>query len=61
VQNKSKAPILRDKNYSPYYLEKRFGGLEILSRDDKSLKRKPDNIKFSQIRGSRKRSGEKFS
>ncbi len=42
----SKAPIYKEiKKYSPYYLEKRFGGLEILSRDDKEFKEKPDNIK----------------
>jgi len=40
-----KAPIYKEiKKYSPYYLEKRFGGLEILSRDDKEFKEKPDNM-----------------
>ncbi len=40
-----KAPIYRDiKLYSPYYLEKRFGGLEIVSRADSSFKEKPDNL-----------------
>ena len=41
----SKAPIYKEvKKYSPYYLEKRFGGLEILSKKDSSFKEKPDNM-----------------
>jgi len=41
----SKSPIYREvKKYSPYYLDKRFGGLEILSREDKEFKEKPDNM-----------------
>ncbi len=31
------------KKYSPYYFEKRFGGLEILSKEDKNFKVKPSN------------------
>ena len=34
------------KKYSPYYIEKRFGGLEILSKRDKEFKEKPDNTNF---------------
>ncbi len=30
--------------YSPYYIDKRVGGLNIKSREDKSFKEKPDNI-----------------
>ncbi len=32
------------KKYSPYYFEKRFGGLEILSKEDKEFKIKPSNM-----------------
>ena len=32
------------KKYSPYYLDKRFGGLTILSKEDKNFKEKPLNI-----------------
>ena len=40
-----KAPIYKEiTKYSPYYLEKRFGGLEILNKEDKKFKEKPDNI-----------------
>jgi hypothetical protein len=34
------------KEYSPYYIEKRFGGLEILKKDDKEFKEKPSNEAF---------------
>jgi len=30
-------------SYSPYYLEKRFGGLEIRSKEDSAFKLKPSN------------------
>ncbi len=32
------------KKYSPYYLEKRLGGLQIRSKEDKEFKEKPDNM-----------------
>ncbi len=32
------------KQYSPYYLDKRFGGLQIMSKEDKEFKEKPDNM-----------------
>jgi hypothetical protein len=32
------------QHYSPYYLEKRFGGLEIRSKKDEEFKEKPNNI-----------------
>ncbi len=32
------------KQYSPYYLDKRFGGLQIMSKEDKTFKEKPDNM-----------------
>jgi len=42
-----KAPIYKEiKKYSPYYLEKRLGGLEILSKKDKEFREKPDNIQI---------------
>ena len=34
------------KEFSPYYIEKRFGGLEILSKQDKEFKEKPSNEMF---------------
>ncbi len=40
----TKAPIYKSiTKYSPYYLDKRFGGLQILKRDDKEFKEKPIN------------------
>jgi hypothetical protein len=39
-----KAPIYKEiKEYSPYYLEKRFGGLEIRKKGDENFKEKPSN------------------
>jgi len=37
------------KEYSPYYIEKRFGGLEILSKKDKEFKEKPSNESFFKV------------
>jgi len=34
------------QKYSPYYLEKRFGGLQILSKSDKNFKLEPDNMEL---------------
>jgi len=34
------------KEYSPYYIEKRFGGLEILNKQNKEFKEKPTNETF---------------
>jgi len=31
------------QTYSPYYLDKRFGGLQIMSKEDTSFKEKPTN------------------
>jgi len=40
-----KAPIYKEvKKYSPYYLDKRFGGLQIMNKEDEKFKEKPDNI-----------------
>ena len=32
------------KAYSPYYLDKRLGGLRIMSKTDKDFKEQPDNV-----------------
>jgi hypothetical protein len=32
------------KQFSPYYLDKRFGGLQIMSKADKEFKEKPSNM-----------------
>ena len=32
------------QKYSPYYLDKRFGGLQIMSKDDPEFKEKPNNM-----------------
>ncbi|RRS30568.1 MAG: hypothetical protein P794_06335 [Epsilonproteobacteria bacterium (ex Lamellibrachia satsuma)] len=32
------------KQYSPYYLEKRFGGLQIMNKEDPEFKEKPNNM-----------------
>lgn len=32
------------QQYSPYYLDKRFGGLTIKSKEDKEFKEKPTNL-----------------
>ncbi len=46
--------------YSPYYLEKRFGGLQIRSRTDKDFKEKPDNAQvFHRLEALEKRWGKK--
>lgn len=32
------------KQYSPYYFDKRFGGMQILSKEDEEFKLKPTNM-----------------
>jgi len=32
------------QKYSPYYLNKRFGGLQIMSKEDPEFKEKPNNM-----------------
>ncbi len=32
------------QKYSPFYLDKRFGGLQIMNREDSEFKEKPTNI-----------------
>jgi len=43
----TKAPIYKEiQKYSPYYLDKRFGGLQIMSKEDKEFKEKPINMEL---------------
>jgi len=47
------------KQYSPYYLDKRFGGLQIMSKEDKDFKEKPDNMEvFHRLESLEKRWGK---
>ena len=40
-----KSPIYKEvRKYSPYYIDKRFGGLQIMSKEDKEFKEKPVNV-----------------
>ncbi len=42
-----KAPIYKEiQKYSPYYIDKRFGGLQIMSKQDKEFKEKPNNMEI---------------
>ena len=34
------------QEYSPFYIDKRFGGLQIMSRENSSFKEKPNNMTF---------------
>jgi len=45
-QPKNKRVYLFVKKYSPYYIEKRLGGLTILSKTNKDFKEKPNSIEF---------------
>ena len=48
------------QQHSPYYLDKRFGGLEILNREDKEFKEKPTNSTlFKEFQRLEKKWGEK--
>ncbi len=48
------------KAYSPYYLEKRFGGLQIRSKTDKGFKEKPTNMEvFHRLEALEKAWGKK--
>jgi hypothetical protein len=55
-----KAPIYKKiRNYSPYYLEKTFGGLEILSKNDSKFKEKPNNMEiFHELEALEKKWGK---
>ena len=53
-----KAPIYKTiSKYSPYYLEKRFGGLEILNKENKKFKEKPIMQTFLKDMNFYKKSG----
>jgi hypothetical protein len=43
-EEKNNAMYIKIHHYSPYYLDKRFGGLQILSKIDKNFKEQPSNI-----------------
>ena len=45
-QEKNKRVYKIVKEYSPYYIEKRFGGLRILSKEDKEFKEDPSSMNF---------------
>ncbi len=57
----SKAPIYKEiQKYSPYYIDKRFGGLQIMSRDDEKFKEKPTNMEvFHRLEFLEKEWGKK--
>jgi hypothetical protein len=42
--SKNKRVYLTVQKYSPYYLDKRFGGLQILNKEDPEFKEKPNNM-----------------
>jgi hypothetical protein len=43
----TKAPIYKEiQKFSPYYLDKRFGGLQIMSREDETFKEKPNSMEI---------------
>ncbi len=56
----SKSPIYQTiKPYSPYYLEKCFGGLQIMSKTDPEFKEKPNNMEiFHRLEFLEKRWGK---
>ncbi len=56
-----KAPIYNKiKEYSPYYMDKRFGGLQIMSKIDKEFKEKPSNMEvFHRLEFLEKEWGKK--
>jgi hypothetical protein len=42
--NKNKRVYQTVQKYSPYYLDKRFGGLTIMNKEDPEFKEKPNNM-----------------
>lgn len=42
--NKNKRVYKTVQKYSPYYLDKRFGGLQIMSKEDPEFKETPNNM-----------------
>ncbi|MDQ1325913.1 MAG: hypothetical protein QG564_1037 [Campylobacterota bacterium] len=58
-EQKNKRIYEEIKKYSPYYIDKRFGGLQILSKTDKDFKEKPSNMEiFRQLDALEKRWGK---
>ena len=47
------------QKYSPYYLNKRFGGIEILSKEDSEFKEKPTNMELFKELGRLEKSWAK--
>ena len=45
-QAKNKRVYKTVQKYSPYYIDKRFGGLQIMSKEDPKFKEKPNNMTF---------------
>ena len=43
---KNKRVYQEIQKYSPYYIDKRVGGLNIKSREDEEFKEKPDNVQI---------------
>ena len=42
-----KEPIYKEiQKFSPYYIDKRFGGLQIMSREESEFKEKPTNMEI---------------
>jgi hypothetical protein len=58
----SKAPIYDTiKEFSPYYIEKRFGGLQIMSHVNPEFKEKPNNMDvFHRFESLEKTWGKKY-
>lgn len=58
-EQKNKRIYKEIKKYSPYYIDKRFGGLQILSKTDKDFKEKPSNMEiFRQLDALEKKWGK---
>jgi len=56
---KNKRVYQQIKKYSPYYLDKRFGGLQIMSKEDKEFKEKPNNMEvFHRLEALEKKWGK---
>jgi len=48
------------QQYSPYYLDKRFGGLQIMNKEDPEFKEKPNNMTlFKEFERLEKKWGKK--
>jgi len=56
-----KEPIYKEiQKFSPYYIDKRFGGLQIMSREESEFKEKPTNMEvFHRLEFLEKEWGKK--